>query len=232
MIKLFAHRGYLTENQRKTANFEKIENSIISLKQAFDRGFTAIEFDIWYYRQELLLKHNQPEDNEINDLAKFSNYFDYNINDKDNKISYWCDFKNINLDNLKTILEKAKKILQKQEINLNNCYFAPFITDYQLASDVYQKFIEFFSDKINFVALCENLNNINDINILGDFLNKNNIKFLSINHNLINQELIKKLPNNINLMAWTVNDIARINHLNSLGVCYFATDIITPQMIR
>lgn len=232
MIKLFAHRGYLTDHQRKIADFEKIENSIISLKQAFDSSFTAIEFDIWYYRQELLLKHNQPEDNEINNLAKFSDYFDRKISNNASKISYWCDFKNINLDNVKTILEKVKKILQKQEIDLNNCYFAPFITDYQLAEDVYRKFIEFFSNKINFVALCEDLNNINDINILSEFLHRNNIKFLSINHNLINKELIKKLPKNINLMAWTVNDIARINHLNSLGVCYFATDIITPQMIR
>jgi glycerophosphoryl diester phosphodiesterase len=42
MNKLFAHRGY---NKGLTT-----ENSIASLEEAVKNSFTAIEFDIWFFK--------------------------------------------------------------------------------------------------------------------------------------------------------------------------------------
>ena len=234
MIKLFAHRGYLLPQQRCKENYENLENSLLALQQALAMNFPAIEFDIWYYQQNLYLKHNEPKDEELKMLPTLNDYFAKTtkiLGDKASNIKYWCDFKNIDDNNVKKVLEKLKRSLQENEIAIDNCYFAPFITNYQLAEFVYQEFITFFDNKIKFVAVNDRIDNDDDIKNLNNFLQKNNIKFLSIDHNLINQNLIKKLPQDIKYLAWTVNDFAKIKELNKLQIEYFATDVITPAMI-
>ena len=82
MVKLFAHRGFVTENIS--------QNSIASLKQAYDFNFRAVEFDIWFLDEKLVLKHDQPLEKEINNLPKFRDYFSFK-----NELTYWMDFKNL-----------------------------------------------------------------------------------------------------------------------------------------
>ena len=56
MIKLFAHRGFVENNMK--------QNSIASLKNAFEKGFKGVEFDIWWLDGEFLIKHDKPNEKE------------------------------------------------------------------------------------------------------------------------------------------------------------------------
>ena len=51
MIKLFAHRGFVENNMK--------QNSIASLKNAFEKGFKGVEFDIWWIDGEFFVKHDK-----------------------------------------------------------------------------------------------------------------------------------------------------------------------------
>lgn len=214
MIKIFAHRGYHDKNIQ--------ENSLASLKAAYKNNFPGIEFDIWYIKsskQQLVIKHNQPEAQEIPDLPGLADYFLYQ-----NHFDYWLDFKNLNQRNSKAALNQIKQIITNHNIDLDKLYLAPCITDQNLAAKIYSQIRGIFTNKVKIVAFCEELPT-HQIKNYRQFLQNNQIKFLSINHNLITKELVKELKN-ITLFAWTVNDLARLRQLEILGVKNFASDKI------
>jgi glycerophosphoryl diester phosphodiesterase len=216
MIRLFAHRGFTNSGKLS-------QNSVQSLKAAYENGFRSVEFDIWFFDEKLVLKHDQPQKTEINNLPIFSDYFSFK-----NEMNYWCDFKNLNEKNCEAALKKVKENIVKAALNFDQIYFAPFITDYKISEKIFKKFREIFGDKIKLVAVCEELENSNQEKILRDFLTENKIKFLSIFHKLIDKNFIKTFPD-IELFVWTVNDLGRLRDLEQLGVKNFATDSITPK---
>lgn len=211
MIRLFAHRGFWQENL--------FQNSISSLKAAYEKRFRAIEFDIWLCGQSLLLKHDQPQPEE--NLPKLSDYFQFH-----NELIYWLDFKNMDEDNALEIFEKVRSEVIKNKIDESRIYLAPFITDFELAQKILKKARSVFGSKIKFMAVCEDKELLEN---LPDFLQKNSIPALSIFHELLDEKLIKKLEG-IEVFAWTVNDLNRIFALQKLGIKNFATDKITPQI--
>lgn len=236
IINLFAHRGLVLKDKDNKKNVAS-ENSISSLHQAYSFGFRNIEFDIWYCgnSDKLILKHNQPTKQELDayvnssnsfkkaDLPQFIDYLEFG-----NKLVYWCDFKNIDKSNINNALALIKDDIIRKNINFSNFYFAPFITEYKLASEICQYFRKTLGEKINFVAVCENLETYSAKESLKNFLTDQSIKFLSINHKLINHELLDFLPE-VEFFAWTVNDKDRIIELSKMGVKNFATDKILPS---
>ena len=207
MIKLFAHRGFVENNMK--------QNSIASLKNAVAKGFKAIEFDIWWVDGEFFVKHDKPNKKEEFSLPRLQDYLYYK-----NELEYWFDFKNIDQNNIDDVLKKLKTDLILKEIDLNKVFFAPYITDYAMAIKIALKFRNFFSQKINFVGVCDNEAGVQEIINMTDI---ELIDFVSINYALINLELLKKIKPT-KLLAWTVNDVKQINDLYMLGVDKFATD--------
>ncbi len=207
MIKLFAHRGFVENNMK--------QNSIASLKNAVAKGFKAIEFDIWWVDGEFFIKHDKPNKKEEFSLPRLQDYLYYK-----NELEYWFDFKNIDQNNIDDVLKKLKTDLILKEIDLNKVFFAPYITDYAMAIKIALKFRNFFSQKINFVGVCDNEAGVQEIINMTDI---ELIDFVSINYALINLELLKKIKPT-KLLAWTVNDVKQINDLYMLGVDKFATD--------
>lgn len=211
MVRLFAHRGFWQENNS--------QNSLKSLKAAYEKDFRAIEFDIWFIEGELLLKHEAPKPQEV--LPFFRDYLKFG-----NELNYWLDFKNLNEANAAEVFELVKISLQEAQINLNKVYFVPFIPNYKIAEKVLEKAREVFGKKIQFGAVCEKHENFENVI---SFLEKNSVKCLSIFHQLLNKNSLKDLAN-IEIFAWTVNDKKRLLELEALGVQNFATDKITPQI--
>lgn len=216
MIKLFAHRGFVLENVQ--------QNSIESLNEAVKENFKAIEFDIWFLNGKLVLKHDQPKIDELANLPVLKNYFYLG-----NSLEYWMDFKNLDEKNAFEALTLAKVEIAAAKIDLNQIYFAPFITDYKKSAKVFAEIRRVFGDEANLVAVCEKIEKAEDVKNLQEFLAKNNIKFLSIFHKLLDENFVKNL-NNIEFFAWTVNDLLRLSELEGLGIKNFATDKITPQI--
>jgi len=192
MVKLFAHRGFVKAGIA--------QNSIASLKQAHKSGFKAVEFDIWFLEGKLFLKHDHPKKNELKILPNLSDYFSYK-----NEFCYWLDFKNLDEKNAGAALKIVKKEIDEVSLDMDKIYFAPFITDYKIAKKVFEKILKIFGNKVQIVAVCEELKTAQDIKNLHDFLTKNKIKFLSIFHELIDKTFIKIFPK-IEIFAWTVND--------------------------
>ncbi len=236
IINLFAHRGLVLKDKNNKKSVAS-ENSISSFHQAYSFGFRNIEFDIWYCENidKLILKHDQPTKQELDayvdssnsfkkaDLPKFIDYLEFG-----NKLVYWCDFKNIDKNNVSNALALLKDDIIRKNIDFSNFYFAPFITEYKLAGEICQYFRKILGEKINFVAVCENFETYSTKESLKNFLIDQNIKFLSINHKLINGELLSFLPE-VELFAWTVNDKDRVIALSKMGVKNFATDKILPS---
>lgn len=218
-MKLFAHRGYLVSK-----NSEPIkENSVLSLKNAFDNSFRAIEFDIWLFGNQLVLKHDNPNRDNIDNLAKIDDYFCFG-----NKINYWLDFKNLNISNCEETINLLKISLKNNNISLNNLYFAPYNLNYAEVSLLHKKFVENFGE-VKFLAILDSEKDKAEMVVFREFLTKNNIKHLSVFHELINEEFIKDFSD-IELFAWTVNDLERLEFLNKIGVKNFATDTIIPKL--
>ncbi len=211
MVRLFAHRGFCQENNS--------QNSIASLKAAYEKDFRAIEFDIWFIEGELLLKHGEPKKQEA--LPFFCDYLKFG-----NELNYWLDFKNLNEANAAEVFELVKRDLQKAHIDLDKVYLAPFVTDYQIAKKVLEKAREVFGKRVQFVAVCEKRENLENLKI---FLEKNSVKHLSIFHQLLDKNSLKNLAN-IEILAWTLNEKNRLLELAALGVKNFATDKITPEI--
>ena len=216
MTKLFAHRGFVTESHP--------ENSVASLKEAVAQGFNAIEFDLWYAARRLVLKHDQPKEEEAEILPDLEDYLVYK-----NDLTYWLDFKNIDDENCAKVLLLAKSEIESADVKLDQIYFAPFITDLQKAEKVFTRIRNIFGYKTKVVAVCESLKSEKDVQDLRDFLDRNNVKCLSIFHQLLSKNSMQILSG-IEIFAWTVNDLQRIRDLESLGVTNFATDKITPQI--
>lgn len=207
MIKLFAHRG-LVENNMK-------QNSIASLKNAFEKGFKGVEFDIWWIDGEFFVKHDKPAGKELFLLPMLQDYLVHK-----NELEYWIDFKNLDEKNIDNALKKLKEVLILKEIDLNKVFFAPYISDYILTGKISLKFRNFFAQKINFVGVCDE-----EAQCQGavDMIDIGVIDFISINYKLINKDFLKKIQPS-KLLAWTVNDVNEINDLYMVGVEKFATD--------
>lgn len=212
MVNLFAHRGFWSDNYSE-------QNSIASLKAAHQNKFGGIEFDVWFFEENLVLKHNQPIAGKL--LPKFGDYFIF-----ENDFKYWVDFKNLDEANASNVLRLVKSELENLKIDFKNIYIAPFITNYELAQKIYDIAKEIFAEKLNFGAVVENENEVEN---LLKFLQKNNIKFLSIFYKLIDKKLLEKLQG-IELFAWTINDLEQIEILEKQGIKNFITDKITPQI--
>jgi len=116
MVKLFAHRGFVKDSQK--------ENSIASLQEAVLQDFSAIEFDIWFIAEKLILKHDCPKENELAELPTLRDYFIHK-----NNLTYWLDFKNLDEENASKVLLLVKKEIEFAHVNLDQIYFAPFVID-------------------------------------------------------------------------------------------------------
>jgi glycerophosphoryl diester phosphodiesterase len=207
MIKLFAHRGFVENNMK--------QNSIASLKNAVAKGFKGVEFDIWWLDGEFLIKHDKPNEKEKFLLPRLQDYLCFG-----NDLEYWFDFKNLDQNNIDEALKKLNDDLVLKKIDLAKIFLAPYITDYKLTSIISSKFRKFFSQKIKFVGVCDHKNWRQEV---VDMIDLELIDFISINHDLIDADFLKKISPT-KLLAWTVNDIKRINDLYLLGVDKFATD--------
>ena len=210
MIELFAHRGFVTKNIP--------ENSIKSLKKAYKLGFRAVEFDIWFFDNKLLLKHDRPKKDDVLTLPNLTDYFSFG-----NEIKYWMDFKNLNQRNITQALKILKTEIKLAKIDLKQIYFAPFILDHKKALAIFQEIRKVFGANAQVTLVCEKLKTKKDIEKLHDFLTKNKIKFLSIFHKLIDKNLVEILSK-IEFFAWTVNDLNRLRELENIGVKNIVTD--------
>lgn len=209
-IKIFAHRGLVENNIT--------ENSLEAFKNAYNQGFRAIEFDIWYLDNQLILSHDQPFDpknlSRLEDLLQeFSNH---------SGVGYWLDFKNLNNSNCDMVIEKVKELTDSAKINLTQLYFAPFITDLKQTTVIYQTIRQHFSNNAQILAVIEKLEP-QDYQEYYQQLKNNNIYGLSINYHNI-QESFKKIFKDIRIFAWTVNDRNVAKYLEGLGIENIASD--------
>lgn len=212
MLKLFSHRGYLPLNNQKNL---LQENSIASLKNAVNHGFKAIEFDIWLIKNQLIVSHDMPSN--IEKYPRFTDYLQYQ-----NRLEYWLDFKNLTTENIDYVLELLATDLLNNKINFDLLYFAPYCTEYSQTKIFCEKIHKFFNKQIKFVAVCDDFNQINELEQL---ISKETINFISIDHKLITKDLITKFKN-CHLMAWTIKDQNTLVKLKELKIEYFACDIL------
>jgi len=211
MIKIFSHRGFIQNNIK--------QNTIASLKNAVKNNFKAIEIDIWYLNSELYLNHDKPNLNNLKNLTKFRDIFVYK-----NKLNYWLDFKNLNESNVIEAINLVKKDLLENKIELKNIFFAPYITDYDLAEKISHQIHKIFNEKVNILAVCDESSQIKNVI---DLLDLEVFDYVSMNYNLIDDNLLKNLsPKKI--FAWTVNDEKIFHELILKGVEQIATDKILP----
>jgi glycerophosphoryl diester phosphodiesterase len=109
MIKIFSHRGLRIKKSQ--------ENKIESFKNAYKKGLRAIEFDIWYLKDQLILKHNRPSNfNNCDSLEDLLANFK-------NDLQYWVDFKNLNPKNCDQALKKVKDLVDKNKIKLKKAFW-------------------------------------------------------------------------------------------------------------
>ncbi len=216
MVRLFAHRGFALNGIA--------ENSVESLKKAYENDFRAMEFDIWFLDGKLLLKHDRPKKSEIKYLPVLRDYFFYK-----NEIFYWMDFKNLNEKNAAAALKMVKKEVEKAGIELERIYFAPFTSNYKKAAKIFTEIRKVFGEKAQVVAVCMKIIGRNYKQKLRNFLDKNSIKFLSVYHTLIDENFMKVF-NSIEIFAWTVNNLKRLQRLENTGVRNFTTDKITQAI--
>lgn len=211
---IFAHRGLVDEKNNIP------ENSLASLKNALDAGFMAIEFDIWFVNQQLIISHNEPKNSQLT----LFNFLEYSLLYSKQPLLYWLDFKNVNFSNATTIALQTKNILETLKIPLTNCYFSPFITNYELAEQVYLVWQSILG---NFMAVIEEEKQFLKCQ---QFITKHTINNLSINHHLLNnQSIMNSLKNhcqNINLFAWTVKNLETYLNLQQKQIKNFASDIV------
>ncbi len=216
MARLFAHRGFCAELHP--------QNSVASFKEAVAQGFGAIEFDLWFLSQKLVLKHDEPHQDEIPNLAVLSDFLTHK-----NELFYWLDFKNFDEKNCVRALMRAKAEIENAQVKIEQIYFAPYVTNRELAAKFFAQIRSVFGVKAQIIAVCDQFNDCETVVDLKKFLDQNNVKSLSIYHQLLDQESLSVLRG-IEIFAWTVNDVKRLLELEALGVQNFATDKITPQI--
>lgn len=215
MLRFFAHRGY--------HNQSIAQNSIASLKEAYELNFRAVEYDVWFLEGKIYVVHDRPESNELESLPQLSDYFLFK-----NEMKYWIDFKNLDQDNCEEAFLLTKKTIFDAKINLENIYLAPYITDYKISKSLLTKARKIFGKDINYIALCDSLTGERNLLELKDFITENQIKHLSIFYKLITKDLVKEFLD-IELFSWTIKDVQTVVELEELGIKNFATDKITPQ---
>ena len=214
MPKLFSHRGFTKHSE---------ENTIASLKEAYQNGFRAIEFDIWLVDGDLFIKHDEPKKEELADLPKLRDYLIYG-----NEMSYWMDFKNMNMGNVDTIAMLVKEAISQSKIEMRQIYLAPYVVDDEaLTKFFHHKMKEILNEKIHYAAVCEKLK---DVQKLKRFLHDNKIDYLSIAHEEIDENMMN-IFQNIKVVAWTVNDLNRVKELYKMGVENVITDDVLPEAI-
>ncbi len=207
-IKIFSHRGSVIKKSQ--------ENKIEAFKNVYKKGIRAIEFDIWYLKNQLVLKHNRPI--TLNNLDRLEDLF---ISFK-NDVEYWLDFKNLNARNCDLAIKKVKEIIDAHQINLDNLHFAPFIIDLKKAEIVYKAIRKYFGNQAKIIVVIEVLlpknyqqfyQQLKDLNIYG----------LSIQYKNINPEF-RAIFSKIKIFAWTVNDRKTADYLAKIGVENIASD--------
>ena len=211
-IKKFSHRGLIKDGIK--------ENSLEAFKNAYQNNFRAIEFDIWYLKNQLVLKHNRPSN--LNNLTTLEGLFC----EIKNKVEYWLDFKNLNSKNCDSAVKEVRKIVDNLKIKPSQIYFAPFITDFVKAKIIYQAIRKYFDETSQIVAVIEKLDQKNYQKFYQQ-LKENNIYGLSIEHKNINIEF-KNIFYDIKIFAWTVNDQKTSNLLAKIGIENIATDKLLP----
>lgn len=207
-LKIFSHRGLVDKNAP--------ENSLKAFKNAYEKGSKAIELDIWYLKNQLILSHNKPKN--LNDFDKLENLF---LEFK-NKFEYWLDFKNLNRSNASLVMSKIKTLLDKNKIKPQNLYFAPFITDFDQAKVIYKVIRKYFGESAQIVAVIEKLPK-NNYQKYYKQLKEGNIFGLSIQYKNINSDF-RKVFADIKIFAWTVNERKAADLLDKIGVENIASD--------
>jgi glycerophosphoryl diester phosphodiesterase len=207
---IFAHRGIV--------NADISENSLESLENAIYLGFLGIEFDIWYWQNELIISHDKPCKN----LLTLQSFLLCSLATSKNPMLYWLDFKNVNLDNCLDIAIQTKKIFTFCQVPEQNIFLAPFVTDYNLSQQIFFNWQKVFGKNINFMAVCEHQHQLQECL---HFIRCNNISHLSINKTLLNQQNIELIQQYCQIFAWTIKDKQDYFALQKLGIKNFATDI-------
>ncbi len=207
-IKIFSHRGSVSKKSE--------ENRVESFKNAYKKGLRGIEFDVWYLKSQLVLKHNRPSN-----LKNLDHLEDLFANFK-NDVEYWLDFKNLNSRNCDLAIKKTKAIIEKNKIELKNLYFAPFITNLKKAAIVYQAIRKYFGNQIKIVAVIEKLSPRNYQKFYQELKNLD-IYGLSIQYKNINPEF-RTVFSDIKIFAWTVNDKKTADLLEKIGIENIASD--------
>jgi glycerophosphoryl diester phosphodiesterase len=217
---IFAHRGLVSKKNNIP------ENSLASLKNALDAGFVAIEFDIWFVNQQLIISHDEPKNGHLT----LFNFLEYSLLHSKQPLLYWLDFKNVNSSNAAQIALQTKHILEKLNISLENCYFAPFITNYQLVQKIYLIWQNIFHN-FSFIAVLEEEKQFLKCQ---QFIIKHQINYLSINHHLLtNHFIMNSLKNhcpNIKLFAWTIKNLETYFNLKQHRIENFASDIVLTNL--
>jgi glycerophosphoryl diester phosphodiesterase len=213
-LKIFAHRGLISKDIK--------ENSLQAFNNAYKSGFKAIELDIWYLENQLILTHDKPKD--LKNLDKLEDLF---LKFKNN-IEYWLDFKNLDDKNCNFALRNLKTIIDKYKINLQNLYFTPFITDFDKANNIYNMIRKYFGKNVQIVAVAEILPPENYKKYYTK-LKENNIFGLSVEYKNINQNF-RDVFCDIKIFAWTVNDKKSAKLLNKIGIENITSDKLTPNL--
>jgi len=212
MIKKFSHRGLIECKIQ--------ENTLEAFKNAYKNNFRAFELDIWYLKNQLVLKHNRP--NNLENLTKLADF----LREFKNKVEYWLDFKNLHIKNCDVVIKRIKAIIDDLKIKPKKLYFAPFITDLKKAKNIYQTIRKYFGENAQIVAVVEKLNQENYQNFYQE-LKAANIYCLSIQHQNINSEF-KNIFYDIRIFAWTVDDNKDLDFLDKIGVENIATNKLIP----
>ncbi|MFT6259022.1 MAG: glycerophosphoryl diester phosphodiesterase [Rickettsiales bacterium] len=215
-IKIFSHRGIIGKHSR--------ENTLKSLQKAYKKDFRALEFDIWFLKNQLVLNHNRPRDN-LSQLTKLSEVFE----EFGNEVEYWLDFKNLNTRNCESALKAVRTTAKNLKIESKQLYFAPFILDFKKAQKIYAVIRKKFGKRIKILAVVRLLKK-NDYQKFYQKLKANNIFGLSIQHRNINPEF-RKIFHDIEIFAWTVNRKTTFDFMKGFGVENIASDKLRPNNI-
>ena len=214
--KLFSHRGLLIGNSKLK------ENTIKAFQNSIDNHFKAIEVDIWYYQNELILHHDQPI-KKIDNYDKLSDLF----KEFGNKIEYWLDLKNLKQKNATTALNKLKLLIDKNKIDYDKILFVPCLKKTNLKQNefAYKEVRNIFGKDCNLAAFTTNINK-NNLQKYYHQLKDYNINKLSIKFSNIDEEFIK-IFYDIEIFAWTVDNKKTLDYLTKLNIKNFATNILT-----
>lgn len=209
-MKIFSHRGLVDKDHK--------ENTIEAFKNAYNHGVRAIEFDIWFLENQLVLHHNKPVN--LENIAKLKDLF----TQFGSEIEYWCDFKNLTSKNCDDAISHFKQIVDELKIDHQKLYFAPFNSNFSKAKRIYTSINKYFGKSSKILALKKKLEPAEYQEFYQE-LKENNIFGLSIEHSNVTEEF-KKIFSDIAIFAWTVNDQKIADDLKAIGIENIASDKI------